>query len=236
FRDSFQTTSRITYNSPYSSVHNQTNKARDVTNLVKLCLTELSCDTTKFNKQELEDEIDINTGSIKVERTKKSQEWCKHGSCLTRNKNEFCMKDTGKENKAVYFKGLAVMNIGMSSKKRILKKEEIKEKISKGLEYDTSVRQTDPNDDYTSVDMASLTHMKKLIRHDNEESLSWCEKIKDSLFVLHNGDIREEGKIASVYNNYAKNPECLYTQDSVLKTEMETCKKINKLCNDLAIY
>nr|QEI46323.1 L protein [Orthotospovirus arachianuli] len=236
FRDSFQTVSRIAYNSPYSSVHNQTNKARDITNLVKLCLTELSCDTTKFSKQELEDEIDVNTGGIKVERTKKSQEWCKHGSCLTRNKNEFCVKDAGKENKAVYFRGLSVMNIGMSSKKRILKKEEIKERISKGLEYDTSVRQIDPNDDYTSVDMASLTHMKKLIRHDNDESLSWCEKIKDSLFVLHNGDIREEGKIAAVYNNYAKSPECLYTQDSVLKTEMETCKKINKLCNDLAIY
>nr|QBC75812.1 RNA polymerase [Tomato chlorotic spot virus] len=236
FRDSFLTASRISYNSPYSTIHNQTNKARDVTKLVELCLTELSCDTSKFSKQELEDEIDVNTGSIKVERTKKSQEWYKHGSCLTRNKNEFCMKETSKDNKAIYFKGLAVMNIGMSSKKRILKKEEIKERISRGLEYDTSSRQSDPNDDYTSVDMSSLTHMKKLIRHDNEESLSWCDKIKDSLFVLHNGDIRDEGKVTAVYNNYARNPECLYTQDSVLKTEMETCKKINKLCNDLAIY
>nr|URC17596.1 RNA-dependent RNA polymerase [Orthotospovirus tomatomaculae] len=236
FRESFKSSSRVIYNSPYSSINNQTNKARDITNLVRLCLTELSCDTTKMEKQELEDEIDINTGSIKVERTKKSKEWNKQGSCLTRNKNEFCMKETGRENKTTYFKGLAVMNIGMSSKKRILKKEEIKERISKGLEYDTSERQTDPNDDYSSIDMSSLTHMKKLIRHDNEDSLSWCERIKDSLFVLHNGDIREEGKITSVYNNYAKNPECLYIQDSVLKTELETCKKINKLCNDLAIY
>ncbi|AIY55500.1 RNA-dependent RNA polymerase [Chrysanthemum stem necrosis virus] len=236
FRESFKTASRISYNSPYSSVNSQNNKARDITNLVQLCLTELSCDTTKMSKQELEDEIDINTGSIKVERTKKSQEWQKINSCLTRNKNEFCMKETERQNKTIYFKGLACMNIGMSLKKRVLKKEEMKERISKGLEYDTSERQVDPNDDYSSVDMSSLTHMKKLIRHDNEESLTWCDRIKESLFVLHNGDIRNDGKISAVYNNYAKNPECLYTQESVLKSELDTCKKINKLCNDLSIY
>ncbi|AOZ65576.1 RNA-dependent RNA polymerase [Zucchini lethal chlorosis virus] len=236
FRDHLNNPSKVFYNCPYSSITNQTNKARDVTNLARLCLTELSCDTTKMSKQELEDEIDINTGGIKVERTKKSQEWVKVGKCLTRNKNEFCMREASREEKSIYFKGLSVMNVGMGAKKKVLKRQEMKEKISQGIEYDTSEKRTDENDDYSTVDVSSLTHMKKLIRHDNEESLSWCDKIKESLYVLHNGDIRVDGKIAAVYNNYAGNPECLYTQDSVLKEEMDTCKKINKLCNDLAIY
>nr|BBE14744.1 RNA-dependent RNA polymerase [Impatiens necrotic spot virus] len=236
FRKAFLSNPRIRYNSAYSKEMNVTSKAKDVTELVRSCLTTLSCDTSGMDSQQLEDEIDISTGGIKVERTSKSQEWIKKNDCLTRNRNEFNMRETSKDNKVIYFKGLSVMNVSMSKKKRIIKHEELKEKITKGLEYDTSERQYDPNDDYVSLDLSSFTHAKKLIRHDNEESLEWCSQIQDGLFVLHNSDIRENCKVATVYNNYTKNPENLFTQSTIIKTEMETCKKINKLCNDLAIY
>ncbi|AQQ12831.1 RdRp [melon severe mosaic virus] len=236
FRNAFKSVAKITYNCAYGSIQDQANKARNITNLVDLCLTKLSCNTTSMIKESLEDEIDINTGGIKAGRTKKAQEWQSFNGCLTRNKNEFSIRDCAKEDKAVYYRGLSCMNIGMGKKQKVQKREELKSKITLGLEYDTSQRQADPNDDYSSLDLGSYTHSKILIRHDNEESLSWCEKIRDSLFVLHNGDLREEGKVATVYNNYTKNPETLYTQDSIIKGEMQCCKKINKLCNDLAIY
>ncbi|AUD08030.1 RdRp [Calla lily chlorotic spot virus] len=241
FRQAFGETKDLIFNKPYGGSRADCSFAQILYRLVKTCLLEMSCDTTGHSKAKLEDVVDIKDGSIQIERTEKSKAWVELDAIKTRNGNEFTLSNKASiETRKNFFKGLGLMNIDMGKKKKSEFRDELKSKIQEEMfsneksgEYDISKSEIPLN-----TSLKHVTHKKRLIRHDNPDVEYYCKSMIESMYVLHNLDIRKhtESKIGTVYNEYASEPGKLFSKSNLIKSEMNICKNIHEVCNEMAVY
>ncbi|QVY47419.1 RNA-dependent RNA polymerase [Barleria chlorosis-associated virus] len=229
FREAFSSEHRVIYNNSYGEPSGRSSNSEAIYNLASVCF-KLSCDTTNEKKIIIEDVIDIKDGSIKIDREKQSsKEWNKVGEILTRNKNEFSLPPKSKHSPAFY-RGLSAMKVKMSRKRKEKEKQDLIDKVKSRREYDISDKGN------SQMDIGSYTHNKKLIKHDNESALGWCDTIMKNLFALLCFDNRESTKTSNVYEHYTSNPSKMFRESQMIENEMENCKKINKLAKLLSVY
>ncbi|BAD06422.1 RNA dependent RNA polymerase [Melon yellow spot virus] len=242
FRKSFLEEFRLIFNKPYNGIAADHHFGNSLFDLVRTCLVDLSTDTTGQDKITLEDVVDVKDGSIQVQRPEKSKIWKNVNGVTTRNGNEFSIsQSTSSTAKKLFFKGLTLMNIGMGKKKKADCKDELKSKLqqlkltkeAEGGEYDISKSETILN-----TSLKAVTHQKKLIRHDNPDVDYYCKSMIESMYVLHGLDSRKknEGKISSVYNEYCKNPEEIFTKGNLIETETIIAKNIHAVASELSVY
>ncbi|WAB75053.1 RNA-dependent RNA polymerase [Orthotospovirus tomatozonae] len=245
FRQAFGDVKDLIFNKSYGGSRTDYSFANILYRLVKTCLLDMSCDTTGHSKSKLEDVVDIKDGSIQIERTEKSKLWVEVNSVKTRNGNEFTLSSQAcSETRKDFFKGLNLMNIDMGKKRKSEVRDELKSKIqeeifskessdNKSGEYDIS-----KSDIPLNISLKHVTHKKKLIRHDNPDVEYYCRSMIQAMYVLHNLDIRKhtESKIGIVYDEYASQPGKLFSKSNLIESEMNICKNIHEVCNEMSIY
>ncbi|AWV56660.1 RNA-dependent RNA polymerase [Alstroemeria yellow spot virus] len=245
FRTCFDDEEVLIHNKSYGGKSSQGDFSGTLFRLVKTCLKDLSCDTTGHNKIRAEDVIDIKDGSIKISRASKEKCWVDIGKVKTRNGNEFTLGDgPSKETRSRFFKGLTLMNIDMGKKRKNEHKLKLMEKLKmsrtaneetmlKEGEYDVS-----SSTEIVDEPVGSISHNKKLIRHDNPDVKYWCNSMIQSMYALNGFDIREKetGKINSVYSEYCNDPKKYFTKGKLIETEMNVSINLHKLSQSLAIY
>nr|WEU80682.1 RNA-dependent RNA polymerase [Groundnut chlorotic fan-spot virus]WEU80683.1 RNA-dependent RNA polymerase [Groundnut chlorotic fan-spot virus] len=252
FRVAFDRTPSIVINNPYHSAALNRTKVMRIYNLVRCCLNDFSTNTTKCDKSEMEDVANLNTGGIDLERTSEGKKWHDYNGFLTRNKNEFNVNIKGKEEERRFFyEGLREMKVNMSKtaknrnrarlKDKIMKIKEREEENSEKQDNQTSSEESDGEQDiskhyFNQEDINKTVHRKKLIRHNNTTVEAWVDQIKANLFELQLKDKREKGKISTVYDFYADNPECLFMKSGCIPDEMNLCRSMNSIMKDIGIY
>nr|QQP18711.1 RNA-dependent RNA polymerase [Soybean vein necrosis virus] len=229
FRKDLQHRGKFVHHKPYISGNFDMNMNESIKELVLSCLLELSFDTSKLESESFEDVIDLNTGAIKVDRTSSSKQWIEREGKLTRNKNEFSSSNSSVEVKNKFTKGLKFMGVNYSKAKKVSKANEIKEKVKEG-EYDVSQQI------YKIDNLGRYTHNKKLIKFNDQEAISWTESISKSMYAMMCSDFRNPTKTKMVFDHYCQQPEELYLYPDLVKTEMDTSKKLNILADKIGIY
>nr|UZN89652.1 RNA-dependent RNA polymerase [Orthotospovirus iridimaculaflavi] len=245
FRRCFDDEEVLIHNRSYGGRSDQRQFSNTLFRLVKACIKDLSCDTTGQAKIRAEDVVDIKDGSIKISRESKEKGWREIGHVKTRNGNEFTLSEkANKEVRTDFFKGLTIMNIDMGKKKKNehklnlinkLKESRIanEELIMKEGEYDVS-----SNSEVINMPLSSISHNKKLIRHDNPDVKYWCDSMIQSMYALHGFDTRsgESGKINAVYSEYCNDPGKFFSKGNLIETEVNISKNMHKVSQSLAVY
>ncbi|BCU08856.1 RNA-dependent RNA polymerase [Fatsia japonica ringspot-associated virus] len=251
FREAFDKTPTIVINNPYHSATLNRAKVMRIYNLIRCCLNDFSTNTTKCDKSTMEDVANLNTGGIDVERTGDGKKWHDFNGFLTRNKNEFNVNVKGKEEERRFFyEGLREMKVNMSKTAKNRNRARLKDNIIRIKENEKDVghsgeKQDDEENDgeqdiskhyFNQDDINKAVHKKKLIRHNNTTVESWVDQIKNNLFELQLKDKREKGKISTVYDFYAENPECLFMKPGCIPDEMNLCRSMNSIMKDIGVY
>nr|AWM95326.1 RNA-dependent RNA polymerase [Hippeastrum chlorotic spot virus] len=244
-RKCFDGEETLIHNKSYGGKTVQREFSNTLFRLVKACIKDLSCDTTGHNKIRAEDVVDIKDGSIKISRESKEKGWKEMKDIKTRNGNEFTISDkTNREVRSNFFKGLNLMNIDMGKKRKNDHKLELIDKLKQSRvaneeqaikegEYDVSA-----NKEAASIAVGSVSHNKKLIRHDNPDIRYWCDSMIQSMYALHGFDIRDKdsGKINSVYSEYCSEPEKYFSKGKLIETETNVSKNLHKVSQSLAVF
>nr|AGS78403.1 RNA-dependent RNA polymerase [Capsicum chlorosis virus] len=247
FRDSFSDQPKLIHHRSYGGSKMDTHFSMTLFNLVRTCLVDLSIDTTGHSKAALEDVVDIKDGSIQVKRTDASQTWREVGSVKTRNGNEFTLSpSTSNDARKHFFKGLSLMYVDMGKKKKLDIKNELKSKIQEFKAQKEDGISEGPSGEYDiskanipyQMSLKSVTHNKKLIRHDNPDVKYFCESMIEAMYVPHGMDERKNknGKINTVYNEYCSNPASLFAKGNLIESEMTIAKNIHEVSKELSIY
>nr|QWT83594.1 RNA-dependent RNA polymerase [Tomato yellow ring virus] len=245
FRECFDDEETLIHNKSYGGRSGQGEFSNTLFRLVKACIKNLSCDTTGQSKIRAEDVVDIKDGSIKISRESKEKSWKEIGNIKTRNGNEFTIGEkASKEVKSDFFKGLTIMNIDMGKRKKNDHKLRLMEKLKESRvaneesqmkegEYDVS-----SNVEVVNMPLGSVSHNKKLIRHDNPDVKYWCNSMIQSMYALHGFDTRdkESGKINSVYSEYCNDPGKIFSKGKLIETEMNISRNLHKVSQSLAVY
>ncbi|AWV56680.1 RNA-dependent RNA polymerase [Lisianthus necrotic ringspot virus] len=261
FRSALRDVTDLIYNKIYGEL-----EEREISNimlgLVKTCLVNHSCDTSKFESSKMEDVININNGNIEVERSSDSKKFRNYKNMLVRTKNEFKLGSKDLE----FIKGMRVLRSGMSKRERrqikmerekmvfeavrnIILEDKAQHTTNPDNKREHGSKLTDKEDTSKSLiydisagitisqeEYNSVAHEHRVIHYQDQAAMEKAEQIKDFFLVLASFDTRDNsGKITKVYQKYVDSFERLFTKKNLLGQEKERAFAILKCLKDLSV-